>query len=58
MKLPAWLEASAKGRKLYQKLGFEDVTDIVIDLGKYGGEGVTTTVCMLRQNKSSEVTED
>ncbi|KAH8774911.1 hypothetical protein BGZ57DRAFT_381144 [Hyaloscypha finlandica] len=33
-KLPAWLEASARGRRLYQKLGFEDVANIVIDLGK------------------------
>ena len=47
-KLPAWLEASARGRRLYQKLGFEDVEDIVIDLGKHGGEGVNTTVCMVR----------
>jgi GNAT superfamily N-acetyltransferase len=33
-KLPVWLEASARGRRLYQKLGFEDVENIVIDLGK------------------------
>ncbi|KAE9363437.1 putative GNAT family acetyltransferase [Stipitochalara longipes BDJ] len=51
--LPAWLEASAKGRKLYQKLGFEDVVDIVTDLSKYGGEGVNTTVCMMRKIRSS-----
>jgi ribosomal protein S18 acetylase RimI-like enzyme len=50
-KLPAWLEASAKGRKLYQRLGFEDVVEIVTDLSKYGGEGVTTTVCMVRKVK-------
>jgi hypothetical protein len=42
------LEASAKGRRLYRKLGFNDVEDIVIDLSEYGGEGVETTVCMLR----------
>jgi GNAT superfamily N-acetyltransferase len=48
--LPTWLEASAKGRSLYQKLGFEDVEDIVIDLGKYGGDGVNTTVCMVRRS--------
>jgi hypothetical protein len=47
--LPAWLEASAKGRRLYRKLGFNDVEDIVIDLSEYGGEGVETTVCMLRK---------
>jgi GNAT superfamily N-acetyltransferase len=47
--LPAWLEASAQGRTLYQKLGFEDVEDIVVDLGKYGGEGLNTTVCMVRK---------
>lgn len=46
--LPAWLEASAKGRRLYRKLGFNDVEDIVIDLSEYGGEGIETTVCMLR----------
>jgi hypothetical protein len=50
-KLPAWLEASAKGRRLYQKLGFEDVEDIVIDLSDYGGEGVNTTVCMVRNSR-------
>lgn len=32
--LPAWLEASAKGRKLYQKLGFEDVEDVVDRFGQ------------------------
>jgi GNAT superfamily N-acetyltransferase len=50
-RLPAWLEASAKGRRLYQKLGFEDVEDIVIDLSDYGGEGVNTTVCMVRNSR-------
>lgn len=33
-KLSAWLEASARGRRLYQKLGFENVENILIDLGK------------------------
>lgn len=33
-KLFAWLEASARGRRLYQKLGFENVENILIDLGK------------------------
>jgi hypothetical protein len=36
---------------LYRKLGFEDVEDIAIDLGKYGGEGVNTTICMVRNSK-------
>jgi hypothetical protein len=46
--LPVWLEASAKGQRLYKKLGFNDVEDIVIDLCEHGGEGVETIVCMLR----------
>jgi hypothetical protein len=43
------LEALARGRKLYQKLGFGDVEDVVVELGKYGGEGFNTTVCMGRE---------
>ena len=50
-KLPAWLEASALGRKLYKKLGFEDVQELSIDLSKYGGEGIDHHLCMLRASR-------
>jgi hypothetical protein len=48
-KLPAWLEASAKGALFIRSWVFVDVEDIVIDLSKYGGDGVNTTVCMVRR---------
>jgi predicted N-acetyltransferase YhbS len=53
--LPAWLEASSFGRPLYAKVGFQDVEDLVLDLGQYGGDGSYTTVCMERPAKAERV---
>ncbi|KAL3418659.1 acetyltransferase [Phlyctema vagabunda] len=46
--LPTWLESSERGYRVYRKFGFEDVDEFDIDRAKYGGEGKTKTVCMLR----------
>ncbi len=48
--LPAYLESSKVGYRLYKRHGFEDVDEIVTDLGKWGGpEGIYKHICMIRQ---------
>ncbi|MCJ1385023.1 hypothetical protein MMC17_008141 [Xylographa soralifera] len=49
----SWIDASPAGMGLYQKLGWEQVGDVTIDLGKFGGENgrMETTVAMLRKAK-------
>ncbi|KAF3401931.1 hypothetical protein F1880_009790 [Penicillium rolfsii] len=43
-----WLESSNDGHSLYEKFGFRDVEPIVIDLEKYGGEGLAEVRTMRR----------
>ena len=49
----SWIDASPAGMGLYQKLGWEQVGGVTIDLGKFGGETglMETTVSMLRKPK-------
>lgn len=49
LKLPAYLEASIAGHKLYAKHGFQDVGRIEFDLEKWGGIGTTGIALMLRE---------
>lgn len=50
LKLPAYLEASTTGYKLYAKHGFLDIAKIDLDLAEWGGEGITSIVLMLRND--------
>jgi ribosomal protein S18 acetylase RimI-like enzyme len=45
--LVAYLEASAAGRGLYKKYGFQEQAELVTDLGEFGGT-IDTHVAMLR----------
>jgi predicted N-acetyltransferase YhbS len=49
--LPAILGASIKGYGLYKKVGFEDVDFVEINLGDYGGDGISRYVAMIRPAK-------
>ena len=49
--LPAYLEASEMGKPLYARMGFEEIKEVVFDLTKYGGEGVSSNTVMIRQPK-------
>ena len=44
-----YLEASAKGASLYLRHGFKVVDDILIDMRPYGGSGVESEKCMMRE---------
>ena len=44
----AYIEASPSGYGLYLRHGWEQVDEIVIDVGKYGGRGVATEKLLLR----------
>lgn len=44
-----YIEATPEGHPVYEKLGWRDVALVEVDLGKYGGEGVGTNVCMIRE---------
>lgn len=48
LKLPAYLEASVAGRKLYAKHGFEDIGMLEFNLEEWGGTGTTGIALMLR----------
>ncbi|MCJ1433985.1 hypothetical protein MMC27_003350 [Xylographa pallens] len=47
----SWIDASPAGMGLYQKLGWEQVGSVTLDLGEFGGEKglMETTVAMLRK---------
>lgn len=49
---PIYLSAQLEGHKFYQKHGWQDVDEVVMDLGKYmppfSGYGLHKTVCMVR----------
>ena len=47
--LPAYLEASPKGYRVYQHYGFKDLEVIDFDLTKYGGSGVYREPLMIRE---------
>ncbi|MCJ1400183.1 hypothetical protein MMC11_003387 [Xylographa trunciseda] len=49
----SWIDASPAGMGLYQKLGWEQVGGVTVDLGQYGGEKgyMETTVSMVRKPK-------
>jgi hypothetical protein len=51
--LPAYLEASPAGYKLYARLGFQDVERLVFDLSKWGGQGESVVVLMIRPSPTS-----
>jgi predicted N-acetyltransferase YhbS len=48
LQLPAFLEASVTGYKLYAKHGFRDIATLDFNLADWGGEGTTGIVLMLR----------
>lgn len=46
--LPAFLESSIVGKRLYANMGFTPRHEEVFDLAKYGGEGFDTNTVMIR----------
>lgn len=44
-----YIEASLAGYELYLRYGWEQVDEVVIDIGKYGGRGVATEKLLLRK---------
>ena len=44
-----YLESSAVGVPLYLKHGFKQVDDILIDMRPYGGSGIESEKCMMRE---------
>lgn len=45
----AFLEAAPVAVPLYLKHGFRTVDEIFIDMGPYGGVGVASSKCMMRE---------
>ena len=44
-----YLESSAVGVPLYLKHGFKQVDDVLIDMRPYGGTGIESEKCMIRE---------
>ena len=51
--LPAFLESSAMGKPLYERLGFQTREVVTFDLAKYGLEGTDTNSVMIREPRST-----
>jgi GNAT superfamily N-acetyltransferase len=47
--LLVFLESTPSGEKLYERLGFKEVSRATHDLEKWGGEGLYTHVFMVRE---------
>lgn len=52
--LPAFLESSAMGKPLYERMGFQTKEVSVFDLTKYGLEGEDTNTAMIREPLSAK----
>ncbi|KAF2144329.1 uncharacterized protein K452DRAFT_267630 [Aplosporella prunicola CBS 121167] len=50
--LECYLEGSEMGRPLYERNGFVPIKDLPFDMSKYGGKGVNTHTCMIRQPRT------
>lgn len=48
LKINAYLESSPMARRLYAKHGFQDIDEMVFDMGAWGGSGTHKTTYMLR----------
>jgi GNAT superfamily N-acetyltransferase len=51
--LPAYVAATAKGRRIYQRYGFQDAMAFDFDAEKYGGTGVYSHSLMRREPSKS-----
>lgn len=47
--LPAWLESSPEGKRLYESCGFKVVDVHEFDMSKYGVPGVHHSYAMLKE---------
>lgn len=56
--IPACLESSEEGRKLYEKLGFEEVARHTVDFSRWGGPSEITIPLMVRPvRRQSKIAE-
>jgi len=46
--LESFIDASPEGLELYKKFDWAEVTEVTVDLAAYGGEGMSTTVGLVR----------
>lgn len=53
--LPIYLEATNKGRPLYEKFGFENLGLLETGMEKYGGSGNGLRWLMIRKPQSKQV---
>ena len=44
-----YIEGSLHGLQLYLRHGWKQVDELVTDMGKYGGHGLTSVKCLLRE---------
>lgn len=45
----SYIEATAAGFPVYQKIGYRQVDIVEVDLEKFGGKGTASNRCMLRE---------
>ena len=56
--LPCYLEASHVGVPLYERMGFEEVETMDIDMSRFGGEGIHHHHVMIRPTDTSWQSSD
>jgi len=52
--LKMYLDASAKGYKVYEKAGFKTVREVTFDMEKWGGKGEEWWACMVREPRKDQ----
>jgi GNAT superfamily N-acetyltransferase len=52
--LPAYLESSPKGHRVYERYGFKDLEVFYFDVAPYGGTGVYEEPLMIREPVKSQ----
>lgn len=52
--LPAYLEGSAAGRGLYERHGFREIEEHVVDYALYGGKGTERIALMKREARPGQ----
>lgn len=47
----SYLESTKKGRVLYERLGWKEVDEMIVNTAPYGGEGIEVTKFMVRDSQ-------
>lgn len=50
-----FVHSTEQGKRLYERCGFKEVAELVMDMSKYGRTGVIRTFCLLREVHGADI---